>query len=101
MPLTRDLTSKIARHDPKRAIGFWITVAASNPARPVRVFVTYEALSGLDPSNVRDMHGALENFSHFRLKIERAASDKYDREGPDSDKYEGQEAITVVSMDLP
>jgi len=100
MPLTRDLTSKIARHDPKRAIGFWMAVAASNPAKPIRVFVTYEALSELDPSNVRDMQGALENFSHFRLKIERAASDKYDREGPDSDKYEGREAITVMGMDL-
>ena len=100
MPLTRDLTSRIGRHDPKRAVGFWMTVAGSKPEKPVRVFVTYEALWELDPSNVRDMPGALENFDRFRLKVERAASNKYDRDGPDPDKYEGQDAITVMSMGL-
>ena len=77
MPLTRDLTSRIGRHDPKRAIGFWMTVAGSKPAKPVRVFVTYEALSGLNPSNVRDMHGASENFERFRLKVEKAANNSF------------------------
>ena len=100
MPLTRDLTGKIARHDTKRAIGLWMTVVGSKPEKPVRVFVTYEALSELDPTNVGGMHGALQNFDHFRAKVERAASDKYDREGPGPDKYEGQEAITVMSKDL-
>ena len=45
MPLTRDLTGKIARHDTQRAIGLWMTVVGSKPEKPVRVFVTYEALS--------------------------------------------------------
>jgi len=98
MPLIGDLTSKSERHDPKRAVGFCMTEARS--AKPVRVFMTYEALSELDPSNVRDMRGASENFERFRLKVEKAASDKYDCEGPDPDRYEGQEAITVMSMDL-
>ena len=100
MPLTRDLTSRIGRRDPTRAVGFWMTVAGSKPVKPVRVFVAYEALWELDPSNVRDMPGALENFDRFRLKVERAASNKYDRDGPDPDKYEGQDAITVTSLDL-
>jgi Protein of unknown function (DUF1488) len=100
MPLIRDLTSKIERHDTKRAIGFWMNVAGLIPEKPIRVFVTYEALSELDPSNVRDIHGALQNFDRFRLKIERAASDRYDREGPDPGKYEDQQAVTVISVDL-
>jgi hypothetical protein len=34
------------------------------------VLVSYEALSQLDPTNVRDLHGALENFDRFRSQVE-------------------------------
>jgi len=47
MPLTRDLTGKIARHDTQRAIGLWMTVVGSKPEKPVRVFVTYEPYRNL------------------------------------------------------
>jgi hypothetical protein len=47
----------------------------------------YEALSDLDPDNVSDIYGALENFEKFRAKIEASASKKYDAVGFDADKY--------------
>jgi len=38
----------------------------------MRVLVSYEALLQLDPTNVRDLHGALENFDRFRSQVEAA-----------------------------
>jgi hypothetical protein len=77
-----------------------MSVEGRTPIQPVRVLVSYEALSELDPTNVRDLHGALENFDRFRSQIERAASRKFDRDGFDPDKYEGMPAIRLITYDL-
>jgi uncharacterized protein DUF1488 len=100
MPLVSDPKGKPLLHSNSRAIGFWMSVEGRIPIQPVRVLVSYEALSELDPTNVRDLHGALENFDRFRSQIESAASRKFDRDGFDPDKYEGMPAIRLITNDL-
>jgi len=100
MPLVSDPKSKPLSHSNSRAIGFWMSVEGRTPIQPVRVLVSYEALSELDPTDVRDLHGALENFDRFRSQIESAASRKFDRDGFDPDKYEGMPAIRLITNDL-
>ena len=77
-----------------------MSVEGRSPIQPVRVLVSYEALSQLDPTNVRDLQGALENFDQFRSQVERAASRKFDRYGFDPEKYEGMPAIRLIDVDL-
>jgi hypothetical protein len=93
MPLVSDPQSKPLSHSNSRAIGFWMSVEGRAPIQTVRVLVSYEALSELDPTNVRDLHGALENFDRCRSQVETAASRKFDRYGFDAQKYEGMPAI--------
>jgi hypothetical protein len=100
MPLVSDRKSNPLSHSNSRAIGFWMSVEGRTPIQPVRVLVSYEALSEIDPTNVRDLHGALENFDRFRSQVERAASRKFDRNGFDPDKYEGMPAIRLTTDDL-
>jgi hypothetical protein len=77
-----------------------MSVEGRTPNQPVRVLVSYEALSQFDPTNVRDLHSALENFDRFRSHVESAASRKFDRTGFDPDKYEGMPAIRLTIDDL-
>ena len=77
-----------------------MSVEGRAPNQPVRVLVSYEALSELDPTNVRDLHGALENFDRFRTQVETAASRKFDNYGFDGKKYEGMPAIRLTTDDL-
>jgi hypothetical protein len=100
MPLVSDAKSKPQAHSNLRSIGFWMSVQGRTPVQPVRVIVGYEALSELDPANVRDLHGALENFDRFRSQIETAASRKFDSYGFEADKYEGMPAIRLTTVDL-
>ncbi len=74
-------------------------VKGASPVQPVRVFVSYEALAQLDPSNVHDLAAAFEHFDRFRNRIESAASDKFDRAGPDPEKYEGMPTILLPTAD--
>jgi ribosomal protein L28 len=99
MPLAHE-KSKATTQSNLRSLGFWMSVEGQIPHRSVRVIVSYEALSQLDPSNIRDIHGALENFEKFRTKIEAAASKKYDAVGFDADKFEGMPAIRLTTDDL-
>jgi hypothetical protein len=57
MPLVSDPQSKPLSHSNSRAIGFWMSVEGRAPIQTVRVLVSYEALSDLDPTNVRDFSG--------------------------------------------
>jgi hypothetical protein len=100
MPLVSDRKSKPLSHSNSRSIGFWMSVEDRTPIQPVRVLVRYEALSQLDPRNVRDLHGALENFDQFRSQVERAASRKFDKFGFDPEKYEGMPTIRLIDVDL-
>src|SRR5712675_744216 len=74
MPLVSDRKSKPLPHSNSRSIGFWMSVEGRTPIQPVRVLVNYEALSQIDPTNVRDLHGALENFDRFRSHQAPAAA---------------------------
>jgi hypothetical protein len=98
MPLISDGKSKPLSHSNSRSIGVWMSV--EDRSQPVRVLVSYEALSQLDPTNVRDLHGALENFDRFRSQVETAASRKFDRHGFDADDYEGMPAVRLTTDDL-
>jgi hypothetical protein len=74
MPLISDRKSEPLPHSNSRSIGCWMSVEGQTPIQPVRVLISYEALSQLDPTNIRDLHGALENFERFRTQVESAAS---------------------------
>ena len=100
MPLVTDAKSKGVAHGELRAIGFWMTVTASNPIQPVRVFVSHEALFRLDPFDIRDVAAAFRHFDRFRVRIEVAASSKFDQLGPDAEKYEGRPAVRLTTNDL-
>jgi hypothetical protein len=100
MPLVADRRGKAVAHGELRAIGFWMTVQGAIPVRPVRVFISYEALAQLDPFDIRDLASAFERFERFRARIEAAASDKFDRHGPDAEKYEGMPTIRLTTNDL-
>ena len=100
MPLISEGRSKPIPHSELRAVGFWMTVEGSNPVQPVRVFVSYEALADLDPSNIRDLAAAFDHFDRFLARIEAAASEKFDRLGPDAEKYEGMPTIRLTTNDL-
>ena len=99
MPLVSDGKGKAVAHGELRAIGFWMTVKGVSPVKPVRVFVSYETLAELDPFDIRDLASAFEHFERFRSSIEAAASDKFDRHGPDADKYEGMPTIRLTTND--
>jgi hypothetical protein len=99
MPLVADGKGKAVAHGELRAIGFWMTVKGATPVKPVRVFVSYEALAQLDPLDIRDFAAAFQHFDRFRARIEVAASEKFDREGPDPEKYEGMPTVRLTSND--
>jgi Protein of unknown function (DUF1488) len=100
MALICDGKGKPLPHSNSRSIGIWMSVEGLTPIQAVRVLASYEALSQLDPTNVRDLPGALENFDRFRSLIETAASRKYDRQGFDPEKYEGMPAIRLTTDDV-
>ena len=77
-----------------------MTVKGASRIQVVRVFVSYEALADLDPANVRDLPAAFEHFDKFRARIEAAASDKFDRDGPGAEKYARLPTIRLTSRDL-
>lgn len=99
MPLISGGKSKAVAHSELRAIGFWMSVKGSHPIQPTRVFVSYEALADLDPTNIRDLAAASEHFDRFRARIEAAASQKFDRDGPDAEKYEGMQTVRLTTND--
>ena len=100
MPLVSDGKGKAVAHSELQAIGFWMTVKGASRIQVVRVFVSYEALADLDPANVRDLPAAFEHFEKFRARIEAAASDKFDRDGPGAEKYARLPTIRLTSRDL-
>jgi hypothetical protein len=100
MPLVSDGKSKPLSHSNSRSVGVWMSVEGRRPIQPVRVLVSYEALSQLDPTIVRDLPAALKNFDRFRSRVETAASHKFDRAGFDAEKYEGMPAIRLTADDM-
>jgi Protein of unknown function (DUF1488) len=99
MPLVGDGKSKGVAHSELRAIGFWMSVKGSHPIQPVRVFVSFEALAELEPTDIRDLAAVFDHFDKFRARIESAASEKFDRDGPDAEKYEGVQTVRLTATD--
>ena len=82
----------------RKAVGIWMEVEGEEPTRPVRVFVTPEALSSLDPHRALNADGALATFDTYYKRIHRAASSKFD-EGKFSHD-EGDSVIIIRDHDL-
>ena len=82
------------------AIGFWMTVEEAQPVKSIRVFVTYEALAQIEPSQPRDRQAAVDTFNKHRARIETAASQKFDAKGVDDGEHEGQPILMVRMDDL-
>ena len=99
MPLIIEGKTKAIAHGELKAIGFWMTVTGTNPVQPVRVFISYAALADLDPGNIRDLAAAFEHFDKFRARIEVAASNKFDRNGFEAEKYEGMPTVRLTTDD--
>jgi hypothetical protein len=99
MPLVSEGKPKPVTHSELRAIGFWMTVKGAIPVQPVRVFVTYEALADLDPTNIRDLAAAFQHFDRFQQRIEAAASRKFDKQGTSAEKYEGMSTVRLTTDD--
>ena len=84
----------------RRAIGFWMAVEGESPVRPVRVYVSYEALADIDPEQVRDLEGALATFDTNRDRIDRAANAKFDAGEVEPDLQGGHPVILLIADDL-
>lgn len=86
--------------DRRNAIGVWMTVKGVRPVRPIRVFVTYEALAQIEPSQPWGRRSATAIFERNRARIEATASVKFDAKGVDAAKYDGLPIVMVRSDDL-
>ena len=84
----------------RRAIGFWMAVEGESPVRPVRVYVSYEALADIDPEQVRDLEGALATFDTNRDRIDMAANAKFDAGEVEPDLQGGHPVILLIADDL-
>jgi len=78
----------------KKAVAFWMEVEGEVSIRFVLVFVTHEALSDIDPNQVRDVDGVLTTFDLDRDRIDRAANTKLD-EGKTADWLHEGQPVTV------
>jgi len=77
-----------------------MAVEGESPVRPVRVYVSYEALADIDPEQVRDLEGALATFDTNRDRIDMAANAKFDAGQVEQDLHEGQLLIILTTDDL-
>jgi hypothetical protein len=86
----------------RQAVGFWMFVEPIEvrPFRPVRIYVTFEALTHIDPSQSINSLTALEVFRNNRTAIEAAASAKFDASGVDEGEFGGKPTVTVLPEDL-
>jgi len=100
MPLAKHETEIDETYEDDR-VGFWMTVAETDPVEPIRIFVPYSTLEQLDPSQPRDLQAAAKIFAANRERIENAAGTKYDKEGVSDEKYQGRPILIVSSDDLP
>jgi hypothetical protein len=84
----------------KRAVAFWMEVEGTIPASFVRVFVTHEVLSDIDPNGPHGLDGDLSTFDKNRDRIEFAANSKFDRGETEDWLHEGQPAVALMDNDL-
>jgi hypothetical protein len=96
MPLTATAIKRTA-HDDRKAIGMWMQTESD---KPIRVFVTYEALAHIDPLQINDLDAALAIFDANRTRLENLASARYDASGADEGEHEGQPILILRSNDI-
>ena len=73
----------------------------TGPVEGVRVFITLEALWGLEPTQVRDVYAALGIFERNLGRIALAASRKFDDRGPEEgEEHEGRPVVALTTYDL-
>ena len=77
-----------------------MAIDGEEPVRPVRVFVTYEALADIDQRKVRDLHGTLTTFDNNRDRIELAANSKFNLDEIEPYLHEGQLLLLLTTDDL-
>jgi hypothetical protein len=77
-----------------------MAVEGDEPVRPVRVYVSYEALADIDPDQVRDLDGVLTTFDKNRDRIDRAANAKVDAGEVEPDLQGGHPVIILRTDDL-
>ena len=87
-------------HFDKNAVGFWMEVVGEGPTRHVRVLVTHEALSSIDPNMVPDADGALATFDAYHKRLYTAASSKFDEGKIANELHEGHPLIILREYDL-
>jgi hypothetical protein len=80
-----------------KAIGFWMR---DSDNLPVRIFVTYEGLWQLDPSQVRDLDTAFKRFAALRSHIEKAASNLHAKGDPYDGEHEGWPMMILRGDDI-
>jgi Protein of unknown function (DUF1488) len=100
MPLVS--TNRDGEADTRRqAIGFWMFIEGARPYKPVRVYISYDTLAQVDPSQPRGLPAALDIFKRHRPMIEAAASDKFDAGYLDDGEYGGRPILTLHPENLP
>jgi hypothetical protein len=78
------------------SVALFMQVDGSNPPQLVRVIATYGSIVSLDPKGEVDEAHALEVAQGDRMRIESAASTKYDNEG-----LNASGEIVLGATDLP
>lgn len=78
------------------SVALFMQVDGSDPAKTVRVTATPECLASLDPKGIVDKVSALDVAMGDRMRIESAASKKFDNEGLNSN---GE--LVLGARDLP
>jgi hypothetical protein len=84
----------------RRAIGFWMAVEGESRSARCGFLLLTRALANLDPSQVRDLEGALTTFVMNRSRIDGAARSKFGAGGAEAELYEGQALIILRTDDL-
>ncbi len=96
MPLVADAKSKAIADCELREIDFFDDhQGALRLLGQCGLFISYETLAQLDPFDTRGLTSAFEQIERFRIRIEAAASDKFDRQ---SDLTRRRSDLTIRSQ---
>jgi hypothetical protein len=100
MTMLRRVSEKRIFDFDRKAVGFWMEVDGEVPIRFVRVFVTYELLSDIDPNQGHYVGEVLTTFDRNRDRIDRAANSKFDGGKTADWLHEGHPVIVLMDSDF-
>jgi hypothetical protein len=85
------------------SVGVWMQVEEAGPSDRLWVQSTYFCIVGLDTSRMIDRFSACEIAEAHRMRIETAASEKFDAEGAASEdgEREGRPILILRARDVP